>query len=105
MQLLTSGNIFPPGTDQATIRGAIYGQLPMPWEDVLPSQRSPLQASVVSCFARDPAKRPAAAALAASWRRLASSTAGAIEAALGDETTDASASMMQETVSELPEVM
>jgi hypothetical protein len=75
VQLLTSGHIFPPGTDQDTIRGSIFGQLPMPWE---PSdgrskgpERTPMQASVAACFARDAARRPTAAALTEKWSSLA----------------------------------
>jgi serine/threonine protein kinase len=69
-ELISSQHLFPPGTSQATIRGAIFGAKPMPWENIPEHRRTPLQASVMKCFAREPTERPRAATLAAEWREL-----------------------------------
>lgn len=69
-ELISGSHLFPAGTEQEDIRGAIFGALPMPWEDVPEHRRSPLQALVVRCFAREPAERPRAVTLAAEWRDL-----------------------------------
>lgn len=42
-ELLTSSNIFPPGTDQEDIRGAIFGAKPMPWEEAQDGELTAVQ--------------------------------------------------------------
>jgi serine/threonine protein kinase len=81
-ELLTSSHIFPQGTDQELIRGAIFGTMPMPWESAPAGELTAVQETVVACFVRDSAQRPTAAALAAEWKGLLNFSAA------GGECTD-----------------
>jgi serine/threonine protein kinase len=65
---------FPEGDDEASDLGAKYPQLRAAPGTLPPHVPEPVAEAVISCFQKDPAKRPAAAELATSMEPLVTST-------------------------------
>lgn len=75
-ELLTGERVFPYAAARPDILSAIAGRSPLPWEEGAPgaaalrARMRGLKRTVLQCLRRDPAMRPPAAELLASWDHL-----------------------------------